>query len=84
MSVCVCVSVSVSVSASVSVSVCVSIFRPSKQLSAQICPKMDLALEIEKTDVRIRISNLKILCHFSAKMGNFDFFGLNLPQNGSE
>ena len=30
--------------------------------SAQICPKIDLGLEIEKTIVRIRISILKILC----------------------
>ena len=30
--------------------------------SVQICPKMDLGLEIEKTNVRIKINILKILC----------------------
>ena len=45
-------------------------------------PKMDLGLEVEKTNVGTRISILNIsVCQFSVKMGNFDFFGPNLPKN---
>ena len=45
---------------------------------------MDLGLEIQKTNVRIRMIILEILlyvCQFSGKMDNFDFFGQNLPKN---
>ena len=42
--------------------------------SAQICPKMDLGLAIQRTIVRIRISN------FLVKMNNFEFFGPNLSK----
>ena len=45
-------------------------------------PKMDLGLEVEKTNVGTRISILNIsVCQFSVKMGNFYFFGPNLPKN---
>ena len=51
--------------------------------SAQICPKMDLGLEIKITNVGIRISILDmLLCQFLVKIGNFEFFGPNLPKNG--
>ena len=48
----------------VCVCVCVSSNFQAKQIastfSAQICPKMDLGLEIQKANVRIRISILEI------------------------
>ena len=48
--------------------------------SAQICPKMDLGLGIQKTNVEIRISILDIPCVpiFSQ---NEQFFSPNLPKN---
>ena len=53
-----------SVSVYVCVCVCVSSNFQAKQIastfSAQICPKMDLGLEIQKANVRIRISILEI------------------------
>ena len=52
--------------------------------SAKIYPKLDLGLEIQKTNVGIRISILRIpyVCEFSGKTNNFDFFYPNLPKNG--
>ena len=47
--------------------------------SVQICPKMDLGLAIQKTNIGIR------RCHaykFSGKMNNFNFFDENLPKKG--
>ena len=38
---------------------------------------MDLGLEIQKTNVEIRIITLEILCQFSGKTNNFDFFFLS-------
>ena len=44
---------------------------------------MDFKLEIKKTNVGIRISIFEILfVSILGKIGNFDFFGPNLPQNG--
>ena len=58
--------------------------RKNLSFFAQICPKGNLELEIHKT-VGIRISMLEILvCQFSDKMHNFDFFGPNLPKNEFE
>ena len=45
--------------------------------SEQISPKMDLVLEIRKTNVGIRVI-LKILCQFSGKTNNFDIFPIIL------
>ena len=53
---------------------------------AQICPKMDFWLEIQKTNVGIRVSILDsesappiyYVCQFSVKMDNFEFFGISL------
>ena len=55
----------------------------------RFAPKMDFGLEIQKTDVEIRISILEMcvpicryyVCQFSGKTYNFDFFGPNLPKN---
>ena len=44
--------------------------------SDHISPKMELGLEIQKTNVEIRITILEILCQFSGKTNNFDFFFL--------
>ena len=42
-----------------------------------------LSLKLEKANVGIRISILKIhVCQFSGKMNKFDFSGPNLPKNG--
>ena len=50
---------------------------------AQFCPKMDLGLKIEKANVGIRISILKIPCvPILTKMDNFYFFDPNMPKNG--
>ena len=48
----------------------------------QICPKRILKLEIDKTNVVIRTSILKISCVpiFSVKTDNFDLFGPNLSK----
>ena len=58
-------SLSLSLSLSMCVSVCVCSIFQAKQttstFSAQICPKVDLGLEIQNTDVGITISILKIL-----------------------
>ena len=44
---------------------------------------MDFGLEIEKTNVGIRINILEIPCgQFSGKTDNSHFFGPNLPKNG--
>ena len=63
---CVFVCVYVCVCVRVHECVCVSFNFQSKQKTLtfprQICPKMDLRLEIEKTDIGIRISILKIHC----------------------
>ena len=52
--------------------------------SAQICLKMDLGLEIQKTNVGKRISILEILCMpiFRQNEQFCDFFDPNLPKNG--
>ena len=44
----------------------------------QISPKMDLGLEIQKTNVGIGIIILEILCQFSGETKNFDFFSVIL------
>ena len=49
---------------------------------AQICPKKDLGLETEKSNVGTKINIVETVCQFSAKLDNFDFFGPNLPKNG--
>ena len=51
-------------------------------LLTQTCPKMDLELEIHKTNVVIRIGILKKLCGPIFWKNNLDFFGPNLPKNG--
>ena len=44
--------------------------------------KMDFGSEIQKNNVRIRISILEIpFVRFSSKNDNLDFFGPNLPKN---
>ena len=44
-------------------------------------PKMDLGLEIQKTNVGIRISILEIPCvPIFSKTDSFEFFGLNLEK----
>ena len=50
--------------------------------SAQICPKVDLGLEIQKTDVGIKISILEILCAqvFWAKRTSFTFLAQTYPK----
>ena len=49
-----------------------------------VCPKMELRLEIQKTNVGIKIKFFKILCvcQFLGKTKNFDFFYPNFPKNG--
>ena len=50
---------------------------------SQICLKMDLGLEIRKTNFGIRIKSLRYsVWQFLKKSGNFDFFGPNMPNNG--
>ena len=49
---------------------------------AQICPKMDLGLEIQKTNVGIRISIIKLPCvPVFRKKGQLWHFRPNLPKN---
>ena len=44
---------------------------------------MDLGFEIQKVNVRIRISILEIPCvPIHRQKNNFDFFGPNLTKNG--
>ena len=66
----------------VCVCVCVCVHFQAKQaaltFSTQICPKMSLGFEIQKTNVGIIISILDIPCVSIF----FDFFGPNLPKNG--
>ena len=66
----------------VRVCVCVRANFQAKQIaltfSDQISRKMDLGLEIQKTYVAIRIIILEMLCQFSGKMNNFDFFSIIL------
>ena len=51
--------------------------------SAQICPKMDLGLAIQKTFVGITISMLDYqVCQFPVKIGSFGFFSPNLSKKG--
>ena len=48
---------------------------------AQICPKMYLGLETQKTNIGIRIRILEILCvQFSGKTDNFDSSAQICPQ----
>ena len=48
---------------------------------AQICPKMYLGLETQKTNIGIRIRILEILCvQFSGKTDNFDSLAQICPQ----
>ena len=50
---------------------------------AQISPKVDLGLEIQKTNIGIKLASLRYHdCQFSGKTNNFDFFDPNLPKNG--
>ena len=49
--------------------------------SDQISQKMDLGLEIQKTNVGIGIIILEILCQFSGKTNNFDFFFYNITSS---
>ena len=76
LSLCVCVRVCVCVC------VCVCANCQAKQIALtlpdQISPKMSLGLEIQKTNVGIRIIILEILCQFSGKTNNFDFFSIIL------
>ena len=64
--VCVCVRVCVCVSVCIRACVCVCANFQVKQIaltfSDQICPRMDLGLEIQKTNVGIRIAILEIPC----------------------
>ena len=64
--VCVCVRVCVCVSVCICACVCVCANFQVKQIaltfSDQICPRMDLGLEIQKTNVGIRIAILEIPC----------------------
>ena len=55
--------------------------RTTLTFSAQICPKWNLGLEIQKTNLGIRISILEVpyVCQFSDKK-NFDFLGPNLSK----
>ena len=50
----------------------------------QIYLEMDLGMAIQKTNVGIRISIVKMPCKpiFRKKKKNFDFFDKNLPKNG--
>ena len=50
--------------------------------SAQICPILDLGLEIQKTNVAID-QHLRdtTYANFQAKQTTLDFFGPNLPKN---
>ena len=67
---------------SVCVCVCVCVSFQAKQIaltfSDQIYPEMDLGVEIQKTNVRIRIIIPEILCQFSGKTNTFDFFFNNI------
>ena len=71
-----------SLSLYVCVYVCVCANFQAKQIvltfSDQISTKMDLGLEIQKTNVGIRIIILEILCQFSGKTNNFNFFSIML------
>ena len=66
----------------VCVCVCVCANFQAKQIaltfSDPISLKMDLGLDIQKTNVGIRIIILKILCQFSGKTNNFEFFSIIL------
>ena len=53
--------------------------RTTLNFVAQMSPKIDFGLEIQKTSFGIRISILEKLC---VPIFNFDFFGPNLPKNG--
>ena len=58
--------------------------RTTLTVLAQISPKIDFWLQIQKTNAGIRISISRYhLRQFSSKKDNFDFFGPNLPKNGS-
>ena len=45
---------------------------------------MDLGLEIQKTNIRIRITIPEILCQFPGKRNNFDFFSIILQAHKTE
>ena len=66
---------------------CLSIFNQNEQLrisnfSAEICPKKDLRLEIEKSNVGITINIVETLCvPISVNLDNFNFLDPNLPKN---
>ena len=76
--VCVCVCVCVCVLVYVSVCICVCAKQIALTFSNKIFLKKDLGLEIQKTNVRIKIIILKILCQFSGKMNNSDSFFYNI------
>ena len=49
---------------------------------AQICPKVKLSLEIQKTNVEIRINIFETPCvPIFRQTDNFDFFSPNLPKS---
>ena len=49
---------------------------------AQIFPKMELGLEIQKANVEQEPASLKYsVCQFSGEKDNFDFFGPSVPKN---
>ena len=80
----VCQRVRVHVSVSVCLCVCSNFQSKQRALtsSAQIWPKMDLGLEIQKTNVAIRISILEIICMpIFRQTDNFDFLGPRLHKN---
>ena len=57
--------------------------RTASIFSAQVCPKADLGLEIQKTNVgKKSLSSRYHMCQFSGKTDNFRFNGLNFPKNG--
>ena len=70
------------VSVCVCVCACARTNFPTKQIaltfSDQISQKMDLGLEIQKINVGIRSIILEIICQFSGKTNNFDFFSIIL------
>ena len=57
--------------------------RTTLNFLAQICPKMDLGVEILSLSLNSESASLIYYVHqFSDKTDNFEFLGPNLPQNG--
>ena len=82
---CVCVCVCVCVCICVCVCVCANF--QAKQIALtfldEMSPKMVLGLEIQKTNVEIRLIILEIISQFSGKTNNFDcsFYNNTSSQN---